>query len=136
MPLTLRPKDTILEALISSVLAGGIATDVGLISVLRQILEGTAATLADLDYDLWNLLQGWYITSAEGLDLRIRGRDLGMPDATEEGQAASDAVTFTAVATWLEDIALRTPQVVQATLADGTQVLYRSLGDLVLTPSG
>src|SRR5262245_15839268 len=134
MPLTLRPKDTILDALVSSVLAGGIATDVGTISVLRQILEGTAATLADLDYDLWNLLQGWYITSAEGLDLDIRGNDYGL--ARDAGQAASDPVTYTAVATWVDDIPLPSPQVVQATLADGTQVLYRSLGDLVLTPSG
>ena len=134
MPLTLRPKDTILDALISSVLSGGIATDVGTISVLRQILEGTAATLADLDYDLWNLLQGWYITSAEGLDLDIRGNDYGL--ARDAGQAASDPVTYTAVATWVDDIPLPSPQVVQATLADGTQVLYRSLGDLVLTPSG
>lgn len=134
MPLTLREKNDILQAMISSVLAGGIVTDVNPIAVIRQILEGAAATQADLDYDLYTLLQGFYFNSAAGVDLDIRGNDMNRP--RDPGQAASDAVTFTAASTVIDDIALPAPQVVQATLADGTEILYRSLGDYVLTPSG
>jgi uncharacterized phage protein gp47/JayE len=134
MPLTLRSKDDLLDTIISSILAGNIATDISHISVIRQLCEGLASTQADLGYDLYSLLQGWYITSAEGIDLDIRGLDYNL--ARDPGQAASDPVTFTAAATHIEDIPLPVPQVVLATLADGTDVLYRSLGNHVLFPSG
>ena len=134
MPLTIVPKDQILANEVSYVLAGNIVNDINNISVVRQLLEADAASLADLYYALYTTVQGWYINSAEGIDLDIRGRDMGL--TRDVGQAASDAVTFTPLSTWTDDIPLPAPQVVQATLADGTQVLYRSLGDLVLTPSG
>ena len=134
MPLTLRNKDDLLDTILSSILAGNIATDISAISVIRQLCEGLASTQADLGYDLYSLLQGWYITSAEGLDLDIRGLDHNL--ARDAGQAASDPVTFTAAATHIEDIPLPVPQVVRATLADGTDVLYRSLGNHTLQPSG
>jgi uncharacterized phage protein gp47/JayE len=134
MPLTIRPKDMILDAILSSILAGDIATDINPIGVLRQICEGVASTQADLEYDLFSLTQSFYITTAEGMDLDIRGNDVNL--ARDAGQAASDPVVFTALATYLDDIPLPAQQVVQATLADGTDVLYRSLGDLTLTPSG
>jgi Baseplate J-like protein len=134
MPLTLRPKDAIVDVLLSHVLAGNIVTDVSRISVIRQLCEGVAATQADLDYSLYTLLQGWYITSAEGQDLDIRLRDYGL--ARDVGQAASDPVVFTTTLLWVDDIALPAPQVVQATLADGTEVLYRSIGDHRLLPAG
>jgi uncharacterized phage protein gp47/JayE len=124
----------ILDAILSSILAGDIATDINPIGVLRQICEGVASTQADLEYDLYNLGKTFYITTAEGLDLDIRGNDFNL--ARDAGQAASDSVVFTALATTLDDIALPAQQVVQATLADGTDVLYRSLSDLTLTPSG
>lgn len=134
MPLQLRPKEQILDALLSSLLAGNIVTDINQISVIRQFCEGVAATQADLDYDLYAMLQGWYITTAEGLDLDIRGRDHGL--ARDPGQPASDPVRFTALTGWIDDVPLLAPQVVQATLADGSTVLYRSLGDTRLLPSG
>ena len=134
MPLTLRPKDSILQTILDSLLAGNIISDISLISVIRQLCEGVAATQADLDYDLYTLLQGFYLTTAEGQDLDVRGRDMGQ--ARDPGQAASDVVVFTKTLLWTEDIALPSPQVVQATLADGTTVLYRSLGDHTLLPSG
>jgi len=134
MPLTILPKDHILSNEVSYVLAGNIVNDINNISVLRQFLEADAASLADLYYALYTTVQGWFINAAEGIDLDIRGRDMGL--ARDVGQAASDLVTYTPLATWVDDIPLPAPLVVQATLADGTQVLYRSLGDLVLTPSG
>lgn len=134
MPLTLRPKDTLLDVLLSHLLAGNIISDISQISVIRQLCEGVAATQADLDYDLYTLLQGFYVTTAEGQDLDIRGRDYGL--ARDAGQAASDPVVFTKTLLWGEDIALPAPQVVQATLVDGTVVLYRSLGDQRLLPAG
>jgi uncharacterized phage protein gp47/JayE len=134
MPLTLRPKDALLETIVSSILAGKAASDISPISVIRQLSEGVAATQADLSYDLWTLLQGWYLTTAEGQDLDIRGRDYGL--TRDPGQAASDPVLFTKTPLWVDDITLPAPQVVQATLLDGTVVLYRSLGDHVLLPSG
>jgi uncharacterized phage protein gp47/JayE len=134
MPLTIVPKDQILANEVSYVLAGNIANDINTISVLRQILEADSASLADLYYALYTTVQGWYVSTAEGIDLDIRGRDYGL--ARDVGQAASDPITYTPLSTWTDDIALPAPQVVQAILADGTQVLYHSLGDLVLTPSG
>ena len=134
MPITLRPKDDILASIISSILAGNVVTDINPISYNRQLCEGVAATQADLDYSLYTMLQGWYITSAEGVDLDIRGLDVAV--ARDPGQQASDPVTFTKETTAIDDIVLSAPQVVQATLADGTQVLYRSVGDYVLEPSG
>jgi len=134
MPLTLKPKDTILDSIVSSILAGNIISDLNKISVTRQFSEGTAATVADLYYELYVMLQGWYRTTAEGVDLDIRGLDMNVP--RNPGQAASDAVTFTALTNWIDDSALPAPQVVQATLADGTAVLYRSVGDMALLPSG
>jgi uncharacterized phage protein gp47/JayE len=134
MPLTLRPKDAVLESLLASLLAGNIVTDISHISVLRQLCEGLAATQADLAYDLYTLLQGFYLASAEGVDLDVRGADHGL--ARDPGQAASDPVVFTKHTAWVDDIPLPAPQVVRATLADGTEVLYRSLGDRALLPSG
>src|SRR5262245_8483729 len=134
MPLTIVPKDTILANEVSYVLAGNIVTDLNKIAVVRQLLEGDASSLADLYYALFTTLQSFYISTAEGVDLDLRGRDFSV--ARDPGQAASDPVTFTPLASGIEDIPLPAPQVVQATLADGTQVLYRSLGDLVLRPSG
>jgi uncharacterized phage protein gp47/JayE len=146
MPLTLRPQELILDVLLSSLLAGDVATDINPIGVLRQLCEGMASTQADLEYDLFTLARTFYITTAEGLDLDIRGTDYGL--ARDPGQAASDAVTFYALPTYIEDIPLPAQQVVQATLLDGTVgldgtvlldgtvVLYRSLGALTLTPSG
>jgi uncharacterized phage protein gp47/JayE len=134
MPITLRPKDTILDSIISSILAGNVVSDINPISFTRQLSEGVAATQADLDYSLYTMLQGWYITTAEGVDLDIRGNDQAVP--RDPGQQASDPVTFTKETTAIDDIPLPAPQVVQATLADGTQVLYRSVGNAVLEPSG
>jgi uncharacterized phage protein gp47/JayE len=134
MPLTLRPKDTILTTLIDSVLAGDIITDVSQISVVRQLAEGAASSLADLGYDLYTLLQSFYLSTSHGNDLDTRGRDQGL--VRDPGQAASDTVTFTRVQTWIEDIPLPAPQVLQATLADGTVILYRSLGNAHLWPQG
>src|SRR5262249_15222914 len=134
MPLTIVPKDTILANELSYILAGNIVSDVGKIAVIRQMLEGDASSLADLYYALFTTVQSFYIGSAEGVDLDIRGNDYGV--ARDPGQAASDPVTFTKTVELIDDVSLPSPQVVQATLADGTQVLYRSLGDLVLTPSG
>ena len=134
MPLTLRSKDSLLDAILSSLLAGNIISDISQVAVVRQLSEGVASTQADLDYDLYSLLQMFYLTSAEGEDLRTRGRDMGYEDPG--GQAASDPVVFTPLLLHLDDIPLLAPQVVQATLADGTEILYRSLGDWVLRPSG
>jgi uncharacterized phage protein gp47/JayE len=134
MPLTLRPKNSILDVLLSQLLAGNIISDVSSISVVRQLCEGIAASQADLEYDLYSLLQGFYLSTAEGQDLDVRGRDYGL--TRDPGQAASDPVTYYALVTHTDDIALPAPQVVQATLADGSQVLYRSLGDQRLEPSG
>lgn len=134
MPLTLRPTTTILADILDHILAGDLVTDISQIAVIRQLSEAVAASQADLDYDLYSLLQGFYITTAEGQDLDIRGRDYGL--ARDAGQAASDPVVFTAVTTWSEDIPLPSPQVLQATLADSTIVTYRSLGDTALWPTG
>src|SRR6516162_2609172 len=134
MPLTLRPKQQILDAIISSILAGNVVSDINPISYNRQLCEGVAATQADLDYDLYTLLQGFYITSAEGFDLDVRGNDYGL--ARDPGQQASDTVTFYKETLTIDDIPLPAPQVVQAILADGTAVLYRSVGNLVLEASG
>jgi uncharacterized phage protein gp47/JayE len=134
MPLTLRPKNQILDSILSSLLAGDIITDINNISTIRQFSEGVASTQADLDYDLFTLLQSFYITTSEGIDLDLRGNDYGAPRDT--GQAASDPVTFTKTVEWIEDVGLLAPQVVQATLADGTEVLYHSIEDVVLRPSG
>ena len=134
MPLTLRPKDSILQVILDNLLAGSVVTDISMISVVRQLCEGVASTQADLDYDLYTLLQGFYITTAEGVDLDIRGRDHAL--ARDAGQAASDLVTFSKTITWVDDIALSAPQVVQATLVDGTTILYRSVGDHTLFPAG
>jgi uncharacterized phage protein gp47/JayE len=134
MPLTLRSKNLILENLASHLLAGGVITDFSPISVIRQLLEAVAATQSDLDYALFTLLQGFYISTAEGEDLDIRGRDMGL--ARDAGQAASDPVVLTKEPLWIDDIALPAPQVFQAILADGTPVLYRSLGNAVLRASG
>jgi uncharacterized phage protein gp47/JayE len=134
MPLTLRPKDELLATIIDQLLAGNIVTDIGQISVIRQLCEGLASTQADLEYDLYSLLQSFYLTSAEGLDLDLRGLDYQR--ARDPGQAASDPVTFTAAPAYVDDIPLPAPQVVVATLADGTEVLYRSLGNHTLRPSG
>jgi uncharacterized phage protein gp47/JayE len=124
----------LLEALVSSLLAGDIITDISAISIIRQLCEGLASTQADLEYDLYTLGRSFYLTTAEGADLDIRGADHGL--RRDAGQAASDPVTFYALATHLDDIPVTAQQVVQATLADGTEVLYRSLGEHVLTPSG
>lgn len=134
MPLTILPKDQIVANELSYVLAGGIVTDVSHISVVRQLVEGDSASLADLYYALYTTLQGWYRTTAEGQDLDIRGRDYGL--ARDPGQAASDPVVFTKTPLWTDDIVLPAPQVVQATLMDGATVLYRSLGDQALLPAG
>jgi uncharacterized phage protein gp47/JayE len=134
VPLTVRPQAMLLDALVSSLLAGDIITDIGAISVVRQLCEGLASTQADLEYDLYTLGRSFYLTTAEGADLDIRGADHNL--RRDAGQAASDPVTFYALPTYIDDIPLPAQQVVQATLADGTEVLYRSLGALVLTPSG
>jgi uncharacterized phage protein gp47/JayE len=134
MPLTLRAKNEILSTMINSVLSGDIVSDIAAISTVRQFLEGAASTQADLDYDLYALLQSFYITSAEGVDLDTRGLDMGL--ARDSGQAASDPVVFTRLTQTIDDVPLPAPQVVQATLSDGTTVLYRSLGDAVLAASG
>jgi hypothetical protein len=134
MPLTLRPKQQILDAIISSILAGNVVTDINPISYNRQLCEAVAATQADLSYDLYTLLQGFYLTSAEGADLDIRGNDLGL--GRDRGQQASDTVTFYKETLTIDDIPLPAPQVVQAILADGTTILYRSVGNLVLEASG
>jgi uncharacterized phage protein gp47/JayE len=134
MPLTLRPKSEILANILSSLLAGDIITDISNISTIRQFSEGVASTQADLDYDLYSLLQGWYITTAEGRDLEVRGLDYGAEK--DQGSAASDPVTYTKTTPFIEDIPLMAPQVVQATLADGTEVRYHSIADVVLRPSG
>jgi uncharacterized phage protein gp47/JayE len=134
MPLTIRPKEQLLEVIISHLLAGDVITDIGRNSVIRHICEGVASTQADLEYDLYNLQKTFYLTTAEGVDLDIRGRDHGL--TRDAGQAASDPVTFYALPTYLEDIPIPAQFVVQATLADGTEVLYRTLGDQRLTPSG
>jgi uncharacterized phage protein gp47/JayE len=134
VPLTVRPQVMLLDALVSRLLAGDIITDISAISVVRQLCEGLASTQADLAYDLYTLLNSFYLSTAEGADLDIRGADHGL--RRDAGQAASGPVTFYALPTHSDDIPLPAQQVVQATLADGTEVLYRSLGDLVLTPSG
>jgi uncharacterized phage protein gp47/JayE len=134
MPLTIRPKAQLLEVILSHLLAGDIITDIGAISIVRQLCEGVASTQADLEYDLYNLQKTFYLTTAEGTDLDIRGRDHGL--TRDAGQAASDPVTFYALPTYLEDIPIPAQFVVQATLADGTDILYRTLGDQRLTPSG
>src|SRR5215510_881245 len=108
MPLTIRPQAAILEVILSSLLAGDVVTDVGAISVIRQLCEGVASTQADLEYDLYNLNQTFYLTTAEGIDLDIRGRDYGL--ARDAGQAASDPVTFYALPTYLDDIPLPAQQ--------------------------
>lgn len=134
MPLTVRPQAMLLEALVSSLLAGDIITDVSAISVIRQLCEGLASTQADLEYDLYTLLNSFYLSTAEGADLDIRGADHGL--RRDAGQAASGTVTFDALPTHIDDIPLSAGQVVQATLADGTDILYRTLGDQRLLPSG
>jgi uncharacterized phage protein gp47/JayE len=134
MPLTLRPKEQLLEVILSHLLAGDVITDIGRISVIRQLCEGVASTQADLEYDLYNLQKTFYLTTAEGVDLDIRGRDHGL--TRDAGQAASDPVTFFAVPTYVDDIPIPAQFVVQATLAEGTEILYRTLGDQRLTPSG
>ena len=72
MPLTIRPKSHILDAILSSVLAGDVVTDINPIGVLRQACEGVASTQADLEYDLYVLSRTFYITTAEGIDLDIQ----------------------------------------------------------------
>lgn len=134
MPLTLRPKNSILDVILSSLLAGNTVTDVSQISVVRQLCEAVAATQADLDYDLYSVLTSFYLQTAEGEDLSIRGRDYGL--TRDAGQGASGDVTLTRAPLWVDDILLPSPQVVQATLSDGTIVVYRSLGDSVLAPCG
>src|SRR4029077_15949730 len=134
MPLTLRAKNEILSTMISSVLSGDIVSDIAPISSARQFLEGAASTQADLDYDLYALVRSFLITTAKGIDLDQRGLDYGL--ARDSGQAASDPVVFTRLTQTIEDLPLPAPQVVQATLSDGTTVLYRSLGDAVLASSG
>jgi uncharacterized phage protein gp47/JayE len=134
LPLTLRPKDDILDALLSSILAGTIVSDIGQISVIRQFCEAVAATHADLAYDLYALLQGFYITSAEGIDLDIRGLDHNL--GRDPGQGASGLVEVTRVPSWIDDIPFPVPHVAQATLDDGTAILYRSLVGAVLEASG
>ena len=134
MPLTIRPQSLILDALLSALLAGDIVTDISPISVLRQLCEGMASTQADLGYDLYSLLNTFYLTTAEGVDLDIRGADYNLRRDT--GQAASDNVTYYARAAYGDDIPLDTQQVLQATLLDGTEILYRSLGAHTLMPSG
>lgn len=134
MPLTIRDKNSILDSLLSSLLAGNIVNDVAQISVVRQLCEAIAAEEADRAYDLYTLLQGFYISTATDVDLDARGHDMGL--VRDAGQAASGPVVFTAALPWVEDIPLPAPQVVQATLADGTQVLYHSLRDATLAPSG
>jgi uncharacterized phage protein gp47/JayE len=134
MPLTIRPKAQLLEVILSHLLAGDIITDIGAISTIRQLCEGVASTQADLEYDLFNLQKTFYLTTAEGVDLDIRGRDHGL--TRDAGQAASDPVTFYALPTFIDDIPVPAQFVVQATLADGTAILYRTLGDERLAPSG
>ncbi len=134
MPLTVRPQRAILDILLSSLLAGDIVTDIHAISVLRQLCEGVASTQADLEYALYTLQQSFYLHTAEGLDLDIRGADHNL--RRDQGQAASGTVTYTALLTTIDDIPLAAQQVVRAVLAEGTEVLYRSLGPLILTPSG
>jgi uncharacterized phage protein gp47/JayE len=134
MPLTIRPKEQLLEVIISHLLAGDVITDIGRLSVIRQLCEGVASTQADLEYDLYNLQKTFYLTTAEGVDLDIRGRDHGL--TRDAGQAASDPVTFSALPTYVDDIPIPDQFVVQATLADGTDILYRTLGDQRLLPSG
>jgi uncharacterized phage protein gp47/JayE len=133
VPLTLRSKQQLLETLIDAVLAGGRITDMGLPSAVRQMFEGIAANESEADFSLYTLLKSFYITP-DNPDLDARGLDMGL--ARDPGQAASDPVVYTRVQTWLEDIDLLAPQVLQATLADGTAILYRSLGDSVLLPQG
>jgi uncharacterized phage protein gp47/JayE len=134
MPLTLRDKASLLTVIIDSLLAGGIITDVSEISVMRQLAEGVAADLADLSYDDWRLTQMFYLATASDEDLDARGQDWGLSRTL--GQAASGTVLFTRDQAWVDDIALPAPQVLQATLAEGTALLYRSLGDTALRPQG
>src|SRR5262245_30054100 len=102
MPLTLRPQNEIRASILDTILAADIVTDINSIGVMRQLCEGVASTQADLDYDLYSLLSSFYITTAEGLDLDLRGNDFGLP--RDPGQAASDPVTYTALPTWIDDI--------------------------------
>jgi hypothetical protein len=134
VPLSLRPKDTILTGILSPPLASTILTDISPVSGLRMLSEAFAAELADLYYALFTLEDSFYLTTSKGIDKDTRGQDVGL--VRDPGQAASDPVTFTRVATWLDDILLPAPQVLQALLSDGTVVLYRSLGDATLTPNG
>lgn len=134
MPMTIRTKDDHLKGILTNLLAGSIITDVSNPSATRQLAEGTAAELSQLGLARYDDLLASRISSATGQDLDDLMADRGTQ--RDQGQVASDPVTFTRAQTWLEDIPLPAPQVLQATLADGTAILYRSIGDAVLQPQG
>jgi uncharacterized phage protein gp47/JayE len=120
--------------MLDSLLAGGILTDANPTGVARQDLEGFSAGLADLSYDVWLASQTLYIGTATDTDLGRLGRNYGL--ARDAGQAASDLVTFTRALAWLDDLTIPAQVLVQATIADGTAVLYRTIQTVVLGPQG
>lgn len=134
MPLTIRDKASILQSILGTVLSGTIVTDLSAISVIRQLCDAVASEEADRAYELYSLLQDFYLSTATDTELDARGQDMGL--VRDPGQAASDGVLFSKTVTMIDDIPLPAPQVVTATLADGTIVRYRSIQDLTLQPSG
>lgn len=134
MPLTLRTANDILGTLITSVMSGDIITDFSQASAVRMLLWGVAAELAQNQFSLFELSESWFIDTATGEDLARRMRAEGLEPDT--GQAASDPVRFVRVPTWMDDIFLPAPQTVSATLPDGTQLLYSSIGDVILETRG
>lgn len=134
MPITVRPKDTFVLALLDSLLAGGILTDPNPIGVGRQLIEGMGAGLADLSFDVWLASQTLYLDTATDTDLDRLGLNYGL--GRDAGQPAGDPVTVTRVNGWLEDIVLPAQILFQATLADNTAIRYRSLQDVRLGPRG
>jgi hypothetical protein len=134
MPLTLRTANDIMASLIPTVMSGDLVTDFSKASSVRMLLWGVAAELAQNQFSLFELSESWFIDTATGEDLARRMRSEGLEPDT--GQPASDPVRFVRVPTWLDDIPLPSPQTLFATLADGTRILYRSLGDGVLQARG
>lgn len=134
MPLTLRTANDILATLITSVMGGDIVTDFSQASAVRMFLWGVAAELAQNQFSLFELSESWFIDTATGEDLARRMRSEGLEPDT--GQQASGPVRFVRGATQTDDVFLPAPQSVFALLPDGTQLLYRSIGDGVLETRG
>jgi hypothetical protein len=135
MPPSLRTDTTILASMLATMLADedSPVTDVTPGSVLRTLQEAASSAMADLYYALFETYQAYYLSSATQEDLDLRGTDVGLP--RPGGQPASGALVYTREPTWLDDILLPAPQIVQA-LLDDRVIAYRTVTDTALLPQG